>query len=498
MDGKAVLRALIKSNKQCVESTLGTVVDLKEIGEGGNALVYSGRLHEIPVALKVLVVAAGKDKLARFKAEYLNVQSLPANRYCASLLNFEEIAAEAQVFPAILMKLYDSSLERPEGVEPAQVEVERLFSFLLDSIEFIHNRGIIHRDLKPDNILVDGGKLVIADFGIAHYNPEMFKLKAKTRRRDRMANAQFSAPEQSDPGVEPKPTMDIYALGQLLQWYVTGAPHRGTARNRLTNYFTESRNLDIVVERCLVNDPKNRYQQISEIRAHLEQLKEVSPWEYVKRFGDACANAYPKGLNHFALLKDPDVLDRLMTELASQALKPELWATRGDETAPAELRSIEDGKWLLHHVEIKVKEAWIFHDLSIYSDVVIINTQGLAPFGIYKPSPPGAFEGGYEEAALIDGRHYVTRGEYDNGRAEIDAKVVLLKDHKTELRCRHLNDRAYVIATRFHCVLQSENDQAVQRLVEVIDAGKQPSDDYLLNWLRATKRHRHPDIERQL
>jgi serine/threonine-protein kinase len=498
MDPKAALRAHIKSNKQCLGSSLGTLVELKEIGEGGNALVYRGKLHEMDIALKVLVTSQGKDKLLRFKAEYINVQSLPANSFCASLINFEEISVEDLRFPAILMKLYASSLDRPGNATPSQEQVAQLFSFLLDSISFIHDRGIIHRDLKPDNILVDQRGWAIADFGIAYYNPEMFKLKAKTRRGDRMANAQFSAPEQSVPGVEPNPTMDIYALGQILQWYVTGSTHRGTRRDRLTKYLPGAGNIDKVVERCLANDPGQRYQSIAEIRSHLDQMKEVSPWDYVEWFGEACANTCPKGLNQVVHITQRDILDRLMTELASPKLKPELWWTRGAEASAAEPRPSEDGKWLLRNLEIRVKEAWIFHDLSMYSDVVVIKTEGLEPFGIYEPSPPGASWGDYEEAALVDGKYYVTRAEYDNGRAEIDGRVITLKDHKTELRCRFLNARSYVVATRFHCALQRETQDVVSRLVEAIDAGHPLTEEALRSWIRGTRQNRHPDIERTL
>jgi serine/threonine protein kinase len=110
-----------------------------------------------------------------------------------------------------------------------------LFKFLINAVSFIHSHGIIHRDLKPENILVEGDQYVLADFGIANYNPEMFLLKADTPKGERLGNRRFSAPEQEDGGVLPHPTMDIYAMGQIIQWFVTGSIHRGTQRARISD-----------------------------------------------------------------------------------------------------------------------------------------------------------------------------------------------------------------------------------------------------------------------
>ena len=92
-----------------------------------------------------------------------------------------------------------------------------------DALTAIHAAGIIHRDLKPANILLDLGgpqpmpKLV--DFGIAR----MVAGSRLTSRSSVVGTPQYLSPEAIS-GVEPSPSLDIYALGIALYELLTGTP----------------------------------------------------------------------------------------------------------------------------------------------------------------------------------------------------------------------------------------------------------------------------------
>jgi len=82
-----------------------------------------------------------------------------------------------------------------------------------------------------------------------------------------MANFEFSAPEQLTKESKAAPTMDIYAIGQLCQWYETGKIHKGTNRQRI-----ENRDIDQIIEKCLADEPNERPQTIKEIRELIKKI----------------------------------------------------------------------------------------------------------------------------------------------------------------------------------------------------------------------------------
>jgi serine/threonine protein kinase len=46
-------------------------------------------------------------------------------------------------------------------------QVQRLFSQILDGVDYLHSRGVCHRDLKVDNILLDNVNIEIANAKIS-------------------------------------------------------------------------------------------------------------------------------------------------------------------------------------------------------------------------------------------------------------------------------------------------------------------------------------------
>ena len=129
-----------------------------------------------------------------------------------------------------------------------------------------HTPPVIHRDIKPENIIVKpDGTLALIDFDIA-----------RPYRENAVSDTTFfgtkgyAPPEQYGFGQTDNRT-DIYALGVLLRWMVTGS----VRENR--NITMEAR-FQKVIDRCTAFSPEDRYADVRQIRKDLQKKqRRLSP-----------------------------------------------------------------------------------------------------------------------------------------------------------------------------------------------------------------------------
>ncbi len=100
---------------------------------------------------------------------------------------------------------------------PADV-LKGLLAPLLDGIEKVHSAGFLHRDIKPDNIFVrKRGDPVVIDFGSARQ-----AISGTTHTLTTLVTPGYAPFEQYASGSEQGPWTDIYALGAVMFFAVTG------------------------------------------------------------------------------------------------------------------------------------------------------------------------------------------------------------------------------------------------------------------------------------
>jgi len=129
---------------------------------------------------------------------------------------------------------------------------------LCDILNYLHSQNppIIHRDLKPQNVIVDGrGRVTLIDFGIS-------RIYDAGARADTLCfgTRHYAAPEQYG-FAQTDPRSDIYSLGVLLCWLLTGQEDVEQGKSAI-----QDRRLLAVVEKCTAFDPRGRFKNALQVK----------------------------------------------------------------------------------------------------------------------------------------------------------------------------------------------------------------------------------------
>ena len=196
----------------------------RELGEGGMATVYlaDDLKHERKVALKVL-----KPELAavvgaeRFLAEIKTTANL---QHPHILPLFD--SGEADTFLFYVMPYVEGETLREKLDRQHQLPVDeavRITTNVAEALEYAHSHGVVHRDIKPANILLQAGKPVISDFGIA-LAVGMAGGGRLTENGLSLGTPHYMSPEQATGDLSVGAATDIYALGCVLYEMLVGEP----------------------------------------------------------------------------------------------------------------------------------------------------------------------------------------------------------------------------------------------------------------------------------
>jgi eukaryotic-like serine/threonine-protein kinase len=197
-----------------------------ELGAGGMATVYLAEdlKHHRKVAIKVLHT----DLSAMLGPErFLKEIELTASlQHPVILPLFDSGNADGLLY--YVMPYVEGETLRARLDRERQLPVEdaiRIASDIADALEYAHKHGVIHRDIKPENILLQDGRPVVADFGIALAVQQATSgAQRMTQTGVSLGTPQYMSPEQAMGEQALDARTDIYALGAVTYEMLAGEP----------------------------------------------------------------------------------------------------------------------------------------------------------------------------------------------------------------------------------------------------------------------------------
>ena len=279
----------------------------KRLGRGGMGEVWKAthRMLARPAAIKLIRSdAVGSDPTAieaatqRFERE-AQATALLRSQHTVELYDFGT-AEDGTLY--YVMELLDGidldRLIRDVGpMEPSRVVY--LLEQACSSLGEAHQRGLIHRDIKPANLYVcrqglEHDVLKVLDFGLVRRRTRIEGAPAVTMSQMGavVGTPSFMAPEMALGSDDVDGRADLYALGCVAFWMLTGRTvFEGDSMGAMLMAHVKrdpdppsqhapyaiSNALDRVVLRCLAKDPADRFATAQDLATALNEVG-GPPW----------------------------------------------------------------------------------------------------------------------------------------------------------------------------------------------------------------------------
>ncbi len=277
----------------------------KQLGKGGMGEVYLAE-HQLlrrPCAVKLLRPsdADSPEVRARFEREVLVTAGLT---HWNTVEVFDFGTTPEGVFYYVMEYLPGWDLQRlvdEHGPLPPGRAVH-LLKQCCAALEEAHRCGLVHRDIKPSNIMICWRGTVpdvvkVLDFGLVRaatvdFADHSIVSPSATQQGTILGTPAYLSPEQADGSQEVDHRSDIYSLGAVAYFLLTGQPpftkptvmqviaaHLNTPVTPPRSIRAEiPEDLGNLVVRCLEKAPEKRFADVEELKQRLDECCGFQQW----------------------------------------------------------------------------------------------------------------------------------------------------------------------------------------------------------------------------
>jgi serine/threonine-protein kinase len=257
---------------------------LKKLGEGGMGAVYLARDLSLQRKVAIKIIAPELSRHARLISRFQVEAVAQAKLNHTNIVTIHSFSQEKNIYYIVMEYVEGISLKEAINEKIPVLQSLKIFTQLLEAVDYAHSQGVIHRDIKPANVFLAPDQTAkIGDFGIA----KVEGVEGITRTGTGIGSPVYSAPEQIL-GETIDGRTDIYSLGVTLYEMLTGAPYLRitgdtdyTALKKALEYKPPKPStinpdippeLDAIVMKSIAKDPAHRFQDANEFNREVKQL----------------------------------------------------------------------------------------------------------------------------------------------------------------------------------------------------------------------------------
>jgi eukaryotic-like serine/threonine-protein kinase len=240
------------------------------IGSGSFSIVkkYQHIKSERLVAFKELKqeLITDEDSIYRFRREIAFLKLLNCHPNIIELIGDDIVEPNyLYIMPLASINLYDY-IKSNNSTITLDVRLT-IFDQVLNALKASHEKQILHRDICPQNVLLFINKsevtVKVSDFGIGK-NYESVSAFTKSEI-DKFGHVYYVAPEQREKLKDATVRSDIYSLGKLLNFIMTG-------KDPDILYPCD---LSAIISRATNPKPESRFADVAEFERNYEQVKKL-------------------------------------------------------------------------------------------------------------------------------------------------------------------------------------------------------------------------------